>query len=185
MERTSHAKVLMAAALLVAIILVNAPSSVSAQTCTVNAGAGSTDAVFDAIWTQNGPGTGNEPIGRPGWTGADSTYSIVLPNGDSAFFFSDSYIGESPAVSGDGTVSADANGLRTRAVNCSAPLCNPPTSLYRAHNSVVIRNSVMGSLTTLAGPPDVTGYSTSYFVPPLALVTGHFYWMGDSVVVQV
>jgi hypothetical protein len=185
MERTSHAKVLMAAALVVAIILVNAPSSVSAQTCTVNAGAGTPDAVFDAIWTQNGPGTGNEPIGRPGWTGADSTYSIVLPNGDSAFFFSDSYIGESPTVSGDGTVSTDANGLRTRAVNCSAPLCNPPTSLYRAHNSVVIRNRVTGTLATLAGPVDVTGYSTSYFAPPLALITGHFYWMGDSIVVQV
>ena len=70
MERTSHARVLMAAALLVAIILVYcSPSSVSAQTCTVNAGAGTPDAVFDAIWTQNGPGTGSEPVGRPGWTG--------------------------------------------------------------------------------------------------------------------
>jgi len=176
----------MAAALLVALSLVyGTPSSVSAQTCTVNASVGTPDAVFDAVWTQNGSGTGNEPGGGPGWTGADSTYSIILPNGDSAFFFSDSYIGEYPPVSGDGTVSTDANGLRTRAVNCSAPLCDPPTSLYRAHNSVVIRNGLTGTLTTLAGPPDVTGYSTSYFAPPLALITGHFYWMGDSVVVQV
>ena len=176
----------MAAALLVALSVVyGTPSSVSAQTCTVNASVGTPDAVFDAVWTQNGPGTGDEPGGGPGWTGADSTYSIILPNGDSAFFFSDSYIGEYPPVSGDGTVSTDANGLRTRAVNCNAPLCNPPTSLYRAHNSVVIRKGLTGTLTTLAGPPDVTGYSTSYFVPPLALVTGHFYWMGDSVVVQV
>src|SRR5258708_39438060 len=159
----------MAVALLVAITLVyGIPLSVSAQTCTVNSKAGTPDAVFDAIWTQNGPGTGSEPVGRPGWTGADSSYSIVLPTGDSAFFFSDSYIGEFPAVSGDGTVSTDANGLRTRAVNCGAPLCNPPTSLYRAHNSVVIRNSVTGTLTTLAGAPDVTGYSTSHFAPPLA-----------------
>src|SRR5260370_679407 len=176
----------MAGALLIAMSLVyGSPSSVSAQTCTVNASAGTPDAVFDAVWTQNGPGTGNEPAGGPGWTGADSTYSIILPNGDSAFFFSDSYIGESPTVGGDGTVSTDANGLRTRAVNCGAPLCNPPTSLYRAHNSVVIRNSVTGILTTLAGAPDGTGYSTSYFAPPLALITGHFYWMGDSVVFQV
>lgn len=156
-----------------------------AQTCTVSAGHGSSDSTFDAIWTQNGPGTGDEPAGGPGWTGADSTYSIQLPNGDSAFFFSDSYIGESPAVSGDGTATTDSNGLRTRAVNCDAPLCNPPTSLYRAHNSIVVRNASTGALTTLVGPPDVTGYSTSYFVPPLATITGHFYWMGDSIVVQV
>src|SRR5712671_4592845 len=175
-----------AGALLVAMaLLYSDQAQVSAQTCKVNASAAVSDAAFDAIWTQNGPGTGNEPVGGPGWTGADSTYSILLPNGDSAFFFSDSYIAESPAVSGDGTVSTDANGLRTRAVNCNPPLCNPPTSLYRAHNSVVIRNGVTGALTTLAGPRDVTGYSTSYFVPPLALITGHFYWMGDSVVVQV
>lgn len=175
-----------AGALLVAIALVyvSAPH-VAAQTCTVNASAAVRDNTFDAIWTQNGPGTGNEPVAGPGWTGGDSTYSILLPNGDSAFFFSDSYIGESPAVSGDGTVSTDANGLRTRAVNCSPPICNPPTSLYRAHNSVVIRNGLTGTLTTLAGPPDVTGYSTSYFAPLLGLVTGHYYWMGDSVVVQV
>jgi hypothetical protein len=176
----------MTGALLFAMSLVYTyPAFVSAQTCTVNASAAVPDASFDAIWTQNGPATGNEPVGGPGWTGADSTYSILLPNGDSAFFFSDSYIGESPAVSGDGTVSTDSTGLRTRAVNCNPPLCNPPTSLYRAHNSVVIRNGLTGSLTTLAGSPDVTGYSTSYFAPALALVTGHFYWMGDSIVVQV
>ena len=175
-----------AGALLVAMaLLYSDQAQVSAQTCKVNASAAVSDAAFDAIWTQNGPGAGNEPVGGPGWTGADSTYSILLPNGDSAFFFSDSYIGESPAVSGDGTVSTDANGLRTRAVNCNPPLCNPPTSLYRAHNSVVIRNGLTGALTTLVGPPDVTGYSTSYFAPALALVTGHFYWMGDSNVVQV
>src|SRR4030095_14900954 len=129
----------MTGALLFAMSLVfTYPAFVSAQTCTVNASAAVPDATFDAIWTQNGPATGNEPVGGPGWTGADSTYSILLPNGDSAFFFSDSYIGESPAFSGDGTVTTDANGLRTRASNCGPPLCDPPTSLYRAHNSVVI-----------------------------------------------
>jgi len=117
-DRRSRASLLerMVGALLVAMSLVYGnPSSLSAQTCTVNASVGTPDAVFDAVWTQNGPGTVNEPGGGPGWTGADSTYSIILPNGDSAFFFSDSYIGESPTVSGDGTVSTDANGLRTRA----------------------------------------------------------------------
>ena len=185
-RRPAARLLVMAVVLLVAISLAcGKPFSVSAQTCTVTTSRGTPDATFNAIWTQNGPGIGEEPVGGPGWTSADSTYSLLLPNGDSAFFFSDSYIGEYPSISGDGTVSTDANGLRTRAVNCSPPLCNPPTSLYRAHNSVVIRNGVTGTLTTLVGPPDATGYSTSYFAPPLALVTGHFYWMGDSVVVQV
>ena len=155
------------------------------QTCNINARQGSANAEFDTIFTQDGPGTGLEPAGKSGWTGADSTYSILLPNGDSAFFFSDSYIGESPAKVGDGTVTTDANGLRTRVANCAAPLCDPPTALYRAHNSVVLRNAVTGALTTLVGPTDpVGGFSTSYFAPPDAEVTNHFYWMGDSVVVQ-
>src|SRR5258708_34427169 len=91
----------MAAALLVALSVVYGnPSSLSAQTCTVNASVGTPDAVFDAVWTQTGPGTVNEPGGGPGWTGADSTYSIILPNGDSDFFIPDSYLVESPPVSG-------------------------------------------------------------------------------------
>src|SRR6267378_3232941 len=98
-SRASFLEGIAGALLVVSSLVYDNPSSVSAQTCTVNASAGTSDAVFDAIWTQNGPGTGNEPGGSPGWTGADSTYSIMLPNGDSAFFFSDSYIGESPAVS--------------------------------------------------------------------------------------
>src|SRR5438128_1218152 len=147
----------------------------SAQTCTVSASPGTTDSTFNAEYTENGPGTGNEPIGMAGWTGADSTYSVRLPSGDSAFFFSDSYIGEYPAVSGDGTVTTNSNGLRTRAVNCGAPLCSPPTSLYHAHNSLVVQSATTGQLSTLVGSKDLTsGYSTSYFVPATAAVTGHF-----------
>jgi hypothetical protein len=143
------------------------------------------NAQFDNIFTQDGPGRGLEPAGRPGWTGADSTYSILLPNGDTAFFFSDSYVGESPTLAGDGTVTTDANGLRTRVANCGAPLCDPPTNLYHAHNSVIVRNAVTGTLTTLTGPADLTnGYATSYFAPPGAAATGHFFWLGDSTVVQ-
>ncbi|MBO0797302.1 MAG: hypothetical protein J2P31_00620 [Blastocatellia bacterium] len=154
-----------------------------AQTCTVSAGPGvpATD-LNRSIAVQDGPGKQNEPSGGPGWTGADSTYSIKLPNGDTAFFYSDSYIGEWPPLSGDGSVSTDANGLRTRAVNCGPPLCNPPTSLFRAHNSIVIRNASTGSLTTLSGSRDAFGFSTSYFHPTNP---DHWYWMGDSIVVQV
>ncbi len=158
----------------------------AAQTCTVTAATGTLDSNFDSEYTENGPGTWKEPLGMPGWTGADSTYSVLLPSGDSAFFFSDSYVGEYPTLSGDGTVSTNSNGLRTRAANCGAPLCNPPTNLYHAHNSIVVQSAATGQLSTLMGPKDLTsGYSTSYFVPATAAVTGHFYWMGDSVVVQV
>jgi hypothetical protein len=163
-----------------------ASHNLEAQTCTVTVGTGTPDSYFDSEYTENGPGTGKEPLGMPGWTGADSTYSVLLPSGDNAFFFSDSYVGEYPTLSGDGTVSTNSNGLRTRAANCGAPLCNPPTNLYHAHNSIVVQSASTGQLSTLMGPKDLTsGYSTSYFVPATAAVTGHFYWMGDSVVVQV
>src|SRR6476469_6517905 len=93
-------------------------NSTLAQTCPLDVRTGTSNSQFDSIFTQDGPGQGLEPAGSAGWTGADSTYSIELPNGDSAFFFSDSYIGESPTLTGDGTVTTDANGLRTRAANC-------------------------------------------------------------------
>ncbi|MBC7797571.1 MAG: carboxypeptidase regulatory-like domain-containing protein, partial [Pyrinomonadaceae bacterium] len=126
-----------------------------------------------------------EPAGSAGWTGADSTYSVKLPNGDSAFFFSDSYIAESPELSGDGTVATNANGLRTRIANCGPPICDPPTALFRSHNSIVIRDHVTGELRTKTGAKDVTGYSLSYFAPLLGTVNNSFFWMGDSIVVQV
>src|SRR5204863_5695407 len=140
-----------------------------AQTCTVTAGTGTLDSHFDSEYTENGPGTGKEPLGMPGWTGADSTYSVLLPSGDSAFFFSDSYVGEYPTLSGDGTVSTNSNGLRTRAANCGAPLCNPPTNLYHAHNSIVVQSAATGQLSTLMGPcpPPVFGRSRGVFMRPL------------------
>lgn len=144
--------------------------SASAQTCTVSTGTATVDSSFDSTFTQNGPGTGLEPSNIPGWTGADSTYSIQLPDGDTAFFFSDSYIGESPTVSGDGTATTNSNGLRTRTSN-----------LLYSHNSIVIRNSSTGDLTTLTGPVDGSGYSTSYFQP---VTSGHMFWMGDSFLID-
>jgi hypothetical protein len=165
-------------------LVVGSVQNLAAQTCDVVASPGVPDAEFDAVFTQNGPGQGLEPAGSAGWTGGDSTYSVELPNGDTAFFFSDSYIGESPAFEGDGTVSVNANGLRTRQPNCGPPLCDPPTVLYRAHNSIVVRDRTTGTLRTLTGPKDVAGYSTSYFSPLLGTVNNTFFWMGDSAVVQ-
>lgn len=60
---------------------------VAAQDCELKSRRGVLDKQFEAIFSQNGPGSGLEPADRPAWTGADSTYSVVLPNGDSAFFF--------------------------------------------------------------------------------------------------
>ena len=173
------------AAAVLAAALFTSVISVAGQTCDLDFRAGSPDATFDSIFTQDGPGLGLEPAGAPGWTGGDSTYSIELPNGDTAFFFSDSYIGEFPAFAGDGTVTTSATGLRTRQANCFPPLCDPPTVLYRAHNSIVVRNNTTGILTTFVGPKDVAGYSTSYFSPPAGVATGRFYWMGDSTVVDI
>lgn len=136
-------------------------------------------AEWDAIFTQDGPGKGLEPKGAPGWTGGDSTYSLLLPNGDTAFFFSDSYIGESPAVKGDGTVARTASGLRTTAINCPAPICDPPASIFKARNSIVILSRDRKRMKTLVGPKDASGLSTSYFKEPSDQLN---YWMGDAIV---
>jgi hypothetical protein len=146
-----------------------------APICEIKTSAGQVDVEFEKLFTRNGPG----------WTGADSTYSILLPNGDSAFFFSDSYIAEQPARSGDGTVTVDANGIRRRQVNCYPPLCDPPSSVFRANNSIVVRDQSNGSLRTLAGLRNDNGLSTSFFSLPPGAPANHFYWVGDSVVVQV
>src|SRR5687767_2417365 len=81
--------------------------------CAISPSMGTKADEWDAIFTQDGPGKGLQAAGAPAWTGGDSTYSILLPNGDTAFFFSDSYIGESPKTKGDGTVTRSATGLRT------------------------------------------------------------------------
>jgi len=141
-----------------------------AQTCTVTASAGTIDSTYNTMVTQNGPGTGGlEAAGSPGWTGADSTYSILLPNGNSTWFYSDSYIGQSPTVTNDGTVTT-TSGLRKRT-----------TDSFYAHNGYVIRNSSTGELTTVYGAPGGAGFSTSLFTPT---TSGHIFWMYDSVVVQ-
>jgi hypothetical protein len=162
------------------------------QTCNVHAGPASPDLTFDNDFTQNGPGQPapdgqtQEPSNIPGWTGGDSTYSVYLPmTGETAFFFSDSYVGQAPPQTGDGTAYTDANGLRTRAINCDTSFgCYPPTNLYRAHNSIVVRNALGTVERTISGPI-VGGYSTSYFVPADAASTGHFYWVGDPFLVTM
>jgi hypothetical protein len=149
--------------------------------CEIAPSPGAPSKTWDEIFTQNGPGKGLEPAGSPGWTGADSTYSILLPNGDSAFLFSDSYIGEWPPLTGDGTVSVDKNGLRTTAINCKPPICDPEASSFFARNSVVLLSKDRKSLKTLVGPKNKLGFSTSYF--PMD-ENDRYYWVGDGGVVR-
>jgi Domain of unknown function (DUF5005) len=105
---------------------------------------GSIDSTFDGYVTQNGPG----------WTGADGTYSLLLPDGTNLWVWSDSFIG---------TVNP---GTRKR----SSPL-------FTAHNSLTILNQSTGSWTTLGYPPK----TTSYFVPRNSK---DWFWVSDGVVVQ-
>ena len=151
------------------------------QVCNIEAQPGKPDKQFESIFTQNGPASGLQSAAGPAWTGADSTYSILLPNGDSAFFFSDGYIAESPAVAGDGTVLVGPNGVRMRSPNCLPPLCTPATSLFRSRNSIVVLQQDLRKMRTFTGPPDKEGYSTSLFTPE---EKKHYYWMGDSVVLR-
>jgi hypothetical protein len=149
--------------------------------CEIAPSIGVPSKTWDDIFTQNGPGLGLEPAGFPGWTGGDSTYSILLPSGDSAFLFSDSYIGESPAVKGDGTVTVDKNGLRTTAINCKPPICDPEASSFIARNSIVVLSKDRKTLKTLVGPKDKLGYSSSYF--PMN-EEDRYYWVGDGALLR-
>src|SRR6185436_20949887 len=124
--------------------------------CDITVGKGESATAWDDQFTQNGPG----------WTGADTTVSVELPNGDTAFFFSDSYIAEDPTKPGDGSVQLNENGLRTRKPNCVPPICGPaPEVIHYVYNSVVVRSKDGKTLRTLTGEKDKFGYSTSFFKP--------------------
>lgn len=151
--------------------------------CELNVGKGEPAVRWDRIFTQNGPGTGLEPAGMTGWTGADSTISLELPNGDSAFFFSDSFVGESPAKPGDGRVSVNRNGLRTREPNCLPPICGPkPEHIHYVYNTIVVLSKDRKTMRTIAGKKDKFGYSTAYFKPKNKK---NLYWMGDPFLIDV
>jgi hypothetical protein len=146
------------------IFLTIVPSlSVSLGQCPISPSLGTKADEWDAIFTQDGPGKGVQAAGSPAWTGGDSTYSLLLPNRDTAFFFSDSYIAESPKTKGDGTVTRSATGLRTTEINCPPPICDPPASSFFARNSIVVLDKSRNRMRLLAGPKNKDGISTSYF----------------------
>ena len=122
---------------------------------------------------------------RPGLDRCGYDGSIELPNGDSAFFFSDSYISEDPEKPGDGTVYTNENGLRMRKPNCLPPFCGPaPEVIHYVYNSIVVRSKDGTAMRTLTGPKDKNGYSTPYFQPK-SDDPNHMYWLGDPIIVEV
>lgn len=168
-----------AAALVVVLSVLHSISTAGAYAqCGISPSTGVVASEWDSIFTQDGPGKGLEPTGSAGWTGGDSTYSVLLPSGDTAFFFSDSYIGESPQIKGDGTVTRTSTGLRSTELNCFPPICEPAASVFRARNSIVVLNKDRTTLRTLVGKKDASGLSTSYFPDP---GDGFCYWMGDAI----
>ncbi|MBX3282199.1 MAG: DUF5005 domain-containing protein [Acidobacteria bacterium] len=149
-------------------------ADVTLAQCEMAVGKGTPAAEWDQAFSQDGPG----------WTGGDTTVSIELPNGDSAFFFSDSFIAEDPERLGDGAVFTNANGLRMRKPNCLPPICGPkPEVIHYVYNSIVIRSKDGKHLRTLTGPKDKYGYSTSYFKPKSS-DPHHMYWLGDPIIVE-
>jgi hypothetical protein len=109
-----------------------------------NPSTATVDSVFDAYTTQNGPG----------WTGADGTYSLPLPDGTNLFMWSDSYIGTvNPAT-------------RLRSSN-----------IFTAHNSLTILDQSTGLWTTVGYPPA----ATSHFVPKKK---SDWFWVGGGYVLQ-
>lgn len=167
-------------AMMILASIVCGPIAIAAQ-CAIAPGKAVIASEWDNLFTQDGPGKGLEPNGSPGWTGGDSTYSLLLPNGDTAFFFSDSYVGESPKTKGDGTVTQTSNGLRTTEINCPRPLCDSPASSFIARNSIVVLEKSRTRMRTLVGPKNENGLSTSYFKDP---APGLNYWLGDVLLLR-
>lgn len=160
------------------LTIVSLLSATSFGQCPISPSMGTKAEEWDAIFTQDGPGKGLQAAGASAWTGGDSTYSVLLPNGDTAFFFSDSYIAESPRTKGDGTVSRSATGLRTTEINCPSPICDPPASTFIARNSIVVLDKSRTRMRLLAGPKSANGLSSSYFKDP---ADGLNFWMGDAI----
>lgn len=153
--------------------------------CEISVGKGESAKDWNQTFTQNAPGKGLLSKDTPGWTGADSTISLELPNGDTAFFFSDSFIAENPALPGDGRVYTNKNGLRLREPNCIPPICGPkPEHIHYVYNSIVVRSKDGKILKTLVGEKDKNGYSTAYFKPK-SDDPNVMFWLGDPTIVEV
>jgi len=120
--------------------------------------AASSDLAWDNEFQDYGDTSG-------GWSGGDGAQSVKLPDGDSAWFFGDTYLGN---ISPDGT--------------------HGPLSTGIAHNTSVVYNASSGSLGPVnAQPPGSDGYSflgDYTWVPPPSGYPSSQYEMlnGDQVI---
>ncbi|MGH8882947.1 MAG: DUF4185 domain-containing protein, partial [Stackebrandtia sp.] len=97
-------------------------------------------------------GTYGDTAGR--WTGADSAYSVPLPDGSTAWIYSDTFLGE-----------VDENHGR-------------PVDSPFIHNSIIVDDN--GALTTHTGGTDAAPASLA--TVPGADETERWYWFGDATV---
>lgn len=97
-------------------------------------------------------GTYGDTAGR--WTGADSAYSVDLPDGSTAWIYSDTFMGE-----------VDANGGR-------------PADSPFLHNSIIVDDD--GELTTYTGGTEAAPESLVKVAG--ADETQRWYWFGDATV---
>ncbi len=153
--------------------------------CEIRVGKGEAAEQWTQDFTMNEPGKGLAVADGPTLTGADTTVSLLLPNGDTAFFFSDSFIAEYPEKPGDGRVYENENGLRMRRPNCLPPICGQaPEHVHYVYNSIVVRSKDGKTHRTLTGPKDRNGYSTAFFHPKTDDQNA-MYWLGDPILMDV
>jgi hypothetical protein len=100
--------------------------------CAAVAGAASATAGDDSAWDNEFQSYGDT---SDAWSGGDGAQSLKLPDGNTMWFFADTYLGQ---TSSDGT--------------------RPPLSTGLAHNSAVLYNASTGTL----GPTSAASVSGSY-----------------------
>lgn len=129
-----------------AVSLMSSPAR--AQYCAPATSPAFPDDTFDTFFMQNGPG----------WTGGDSVFSVPLPNGDSFWRFSDSYIGT---------------------VN---PLTRMRSSyLFNVHNAVATTDPALTTFTTLYDNGGSATHPEPYFTTHNS---NNWFWIGDGIVIQ-
>lgn len=117
---------------------------------------GTPDASLDSMWNNYAD---NATCGD--WSGGDGTSSVQLPDGEQAWFFSDTFLGSPTARKTLFTTSA-------------------------IHNSIVVQNG--SSLSTITGGNTCQETNTSLsfwdrYANPTAPLAGGFWWTGDQMIV--
>lgn len=137
-----------------AVAAASTPSRRQASALTVKSVR--SDEALNEQWRRYG-----DTSGRGGWAGSDGTYSTVLPGGQVAWMFNDTFLGP---VNADESLPADAAFI---------------------HNSIVVDNR--GRLTTVIGgtpqnPESLVGPTPNPPTPYLPDADSYWYWNNDGIV---